>query len=351
VWSAWPWRAAKWQTTTKRSSAPLAFSGWYDFLVASPDPITRQFLDILAGGPPGPALHELPVAEAREMAAGMRAVFPDTFEAPPAEIERRVIPGGPNGDLAIHIVRPQNTSGPLPAVMFFHGGGWVVGDFSSHSRLVQEIAVGSEAAVVFIEYSLSPEVRFPLANEEAYFATKYVAENGPAFNIDPTRIAFAGDSAGANMAIVVSMVAKARGGPAIASMALFYPVTDANFETASYRQFADGYFLTRDAMKWFWDNYLPDSEARRHPHASPIQTPIEQLRGLPPTFVMTCECDVLRDEGEAFARKLADAGVPVTGTRYIGAIHTCLTLGPLANTPAVRAAIAATNAHLREAFR
>ena len=311
------------------------------------DPVARQFLDILAAGP-GPALHELPVADARAMAAGMSAAFPDTFEAPPVEIERRVIPGGPNGDLEIRIVRPPGRTGPLPAVMYFHGGGWVVCDFSTHSRLVREIAVGAGAAAVFVEYSLSPEVRFPVANEEAYFVTKYVAENGSALNIDSSRIAVAGDSAGANMATVVSLLAKARGGPAISSAVLFYPVTDADFESASYNEFADGYFLTRDSMKWFWDNYLPQVEARRHPHVAPLRAPVDQLRGLPPAFVMTCEFDVLRDEGEAYARKLMDAGVRVTSTRSAGTIHGCLTLGPLANTSAVRAAIAAANAHLRE---
>jgi acetyl esterase len=232
--------------------------------------------------------------------------------------------------------------------MFFHGGGWVLCDFSTHSRLVHEIAVGAGAAVVFVEYSRSPEVRFPVANEEAYFATRYVAENGPALNIDSSRIGVAGDSAGANMAAVVTMLANARGGPKISSAALFYPVLGADFETASYLEFADGYFLTRDSMKWFWDNYLPDTEARRQSHASPVHASLEQLRGFPPTFVMTCECDVLRDEGETFARKLMHAGVRVAGARYLGAIHGCMTLGPLANTPAVRAAIGAATAHLRE---
>lgn len=296
---------------------------------------------------PGPALHEMPVADARNRAAGMRAAFPETFTAPPTHIEDRVIPGGPNGDLEIHIVRPPDATGPLPAVMYFHGGGWVVGDFSSHGRLAQEIAAGAGAAVIFLEYSRSPEVRFPVANEEAWFATNYVAENGPGLDIDPSRIAVAGDSAGGNMAAAVCMMAKARGGPAVSSAVLFYPVTAAGFNTPSYEQFSDGYFLTRDAMKWFWDHYLPDTEARRAPEAAPLQTPVEQLSGLPPTFVMTCECDVLRDEGEAYARKLSQAGVEVTGSRYLGAIHGCVTLGPLANTPAVRAAIAAANAHLR----
>lgn len=311
------------------------------------DPVTRQFLDMLASGPPGPQLHELPPAEAREMAAGMRTAFPDAFPAPPADIEDRVIKGAPNGDLAIHIVRPPGAAGPLPVVMFFHGGGWLLGDFGTHRRLVCEIAAGVQAAVVFVEYSLSPEVHFPVANEEAYFATKYVAENAKTLNIDPARIAVAGDSCGGNMATVGCMMAKERGGPAISGAALFYPLTSADFDTPSYKEFADGYFLTRDAMKWFWDNYLPDKQARRHPEAAVLHAGDDQLRALPPTFVMTCECDVLRDEGEAFAGRLSAAGVPTTCVRYLGTIHTCLTMGPVANTPAVRAAIAAINTHLR----
>lgn len=293
-------------------------------------------------------MHELPVAAAREMAAGMGAAFPDTFEAPGVEIENRLIAGGPNGDLVIRIVRPPNRPGPLPAVMYFHGGGWILCDFDSHKRLVQEITVGAGAAVVFVEYSRAPEARFPAANEEAYFATKYVAENGPALNIDSSRIAVAGDSAGANMATVVCMMAGERSGPAISSAVLFFPVTDADFETASYREFADDHFLTRDSMKWFWDNYLPDIAQRRHHLAAPLHASAAQLGGHPPTFVMTCECDVLRDEGEAYARKLVAAGVAVTSTRYLATIHGCVTLGPLASTPAVRAAIAAANAHLRQ---
>ena len=158
-------------------SLRLPPTGWYDFLVPVPDPISRQFLDMLAAAQ-APAMHELPPVEAREMAVGMRATFPETFEAPAVEIENRVIPNGPNGDLAIRILRPPGLTGPLPAVMFFHGGGWVLCDFSTHRRLAQEIAVGANAAVVFVEYSRSPEVRFPVANEEAYFATRYIAENG-----------------------------------------------------------------------------------------------------------------------------------------------------------------------------
>jgi len=313
-----------------------------------PDPVTRQFLQTLASGPPGPRLHEMAPADARAMAAGLPEAFPETYPAPPADVETRTISGGPNGELTTHIVRPAGSRGRLPVVMFFHGGGWLLGDFSSHRRLVHEIAVGVNAAVVFPEYSLSPEVRFPVANEEAYFATKYVAENAGALNIDASRIAVAGDSAGANMACVVCMLSKERGGPKISGAALFFPVAGADFDTASYNEFADGYFLTRDSMKWFWDHYAPDLNARKHPHASLLLASDDELQALPPTFLMTCEFDVLRDEGEALAHRLIAAGVPVTGARYLGTIHTCVTQAALANTPATRVIIGAANAHLRQ---
>jgi acetyl esterase len=313
------------------------------------DHVTRQFLDVLASAP-GPALHELPVADARTMALGLRTIFPDTFEAAPCATENRVIPG-PAGDLSIHIVRPVGQTGPLPVVMFFHGGGWVLCDLSTHERLAFEIAAGVGAAVVFVDYSLSPEARFPTAIEEAWAATRYIYENGASLNLDSARLAVAGDSAGGNMAAVVCMLAKLRGGPPISCQALLFPVTDEAFDTPSYDEFADGYFLTRDAMKWFWNNYLPDAAARRHPHASPLRASLEDLAGLPPAFVMTCECDVLRDEGEAYARKLMSAGVEVTAARYVGAIHSCLTLGALASTPATRSAIGSLNDRLRQSLQ
>jgi acetyl esterase len=312
----------------------------------APDPVTQEFLDMLAAGPPRPPLHELPVPEAREMSSGMRAAFPDTFPEPAADVEKRVIPGGPNGDLTTYIVRPPGVGGPLPIVMFFHGGGWVLGDFGTHRRLVHELAVGAGAAVVFPEYSRSPEVRFPVANEEAYFVTKYVAEHAKNLNLDATRMAVAGDSVGANMATVVCILANERGGPKISGAVLFFPVTNADFDTATYKQFAEGYFLTRDSMQWMWDNYAP-GDTRRNPLASILQLGDDRLRAMPPTFLLTCEFDVLRDEGEWFAHKLLAAGVPVTAMRALGAIHACVSLGPLANTPPVRTAIMSAVAHLR----
>ncbi len=299
---------------------------------------------------PAPPLGELPAAEVRAAAAKARAAMVETYAAPPVEVEELLIPDGPNGDLPVRIIRPPNHTAPLPGILYFHGGGWVIGDFNSHGRLARELAAGVEAVVVFVEYSRSPEARFPVANEEAYFATQYVAENAAALGIDSSRIAVAGDSAGANMATVVAILAAERAGPALSGAVLFYPVTAANFETATYNEFAEGHFLTRDAMKWYWDQYLPDSEARLNPYASPLLAPPGQLRAHPPAFIMTCECDVLREEGEAYARRLEEAGVRVTCTRYTGTIHACLSLAPLANTPAVRSAIAAAVGHLRESF-
>lgn len=297
---------------------------------------------------PAPPLRELPAARVRTLAAAARAAMVETFTAPPVEVKDLLIPGGPNGDIPAHVIRPPDQSGPLPGILYFHGGGWVIGDFNSHGRLAREIAAGAEAAVVFVEYSRSPEVRFPVANKEAYFATQFVADNARALGIDPSRLAVAGDSAGANMATVTAMIAAERGGPALSSAVLFYPVTGADFDTASYIEFFEGCFLTRDAMRWYWDQYLPDADARLDPHASPLLASPEQLRRHPPTFLMTCEYDVLRDEGEAYARKLEEAGVRVTCTRYPGTIHACLSLAPLAATPAVRSGIAAAIRHLRD---
>jgi acetyl esterase len=312
------------------------------------EPTTRAFLDAVnAQG--GPQLYELSVAEARGVLAGAQA---GDVPKLPAEIEDRTIPGGPNGQVPIRIVRPHQTRGRLPVVMYFHGGGWVLGDRNTHDRLIREIANGAGAAVVFVDYTRSPEAKYPVAIEEAYEATKYVAENGKGLKVDSTRIAVAGDSAGGNMAIAVTMLAKQRHDhPKIEYQVLFYPVTDGtNLDTASYRQMATNHFLTREAMKWFWNHYLPDQDARSEPTASPVVAPVEQLKGLPPALVLTAEFDVLRDEGEAYAHKLTEAGVIVTAVRYLGTMHDFVMLNALAGTPAARSAIALANDNLRKAF-
>jgi acetyl esterase/lipase len=250
----------------------------------------------------------------------------------------------------IRIIRPAGAAEILPVVMYFHGGGWVLGDRDTHDRLVREIAVGAEAAVVFVEYDRSPEARYPTAIEQAYAATRYVVDNGARLHVDPLRLAVVGDSVGGNMAAAVTLMAKQRHGPKIAHQVLFYPVTDACFDTLSYTRFADGPWLTRRAMQWFWDAYLPDPASRKQPTATPLNASLEQLAGLPEALIIVDENDVLRDEGEAYARKLSNAGVRVTSTRYNGTVHDFVMLNALADTPATRGAIAQAVGALRGAL-
>lgn len=310
------------------------------------EPGTQSFLDAVAaaGGPP---IYTLSPEDARQVLAGAQA-GPVALQA--ADIESRVLPVGPSGEVRVRIVRPAGNQETLPVVIYFHGGGWILGDGQTHDRLVREIANGSGAAVIFVEYSRSPEAQYPVPIEEAYAVTRYVAENPGAFNVDATRLAVVGDSVGGNMAAAVTLLAKERGGPEIAHQVLFYPVTDANFDNGSYTTYAEGPWLTRAAMQWFWDAYLPDVDRRAEPTASPLQATLQQLEGLPPALVITDEHDVLRDEGEAYAARLAEAGVDVTQVRYLGTIHDFVMLNGLAETPATRAAIAQANATLRGAF-
>ncbi|MGH6680022.1 MAG: alpha/beta hydrolase, partial [Bradyrhizobium sp.] len=212
------------------------------------------------------------------------------------------------------------------------------------------IARGTRAAVIFVEFSRSPEARYPIAIEEAYAATKYVAENGSTLSLDGTRLAVVGDGAGANIAAAVALMAKARRGPKISFQALLYPVIDASFASGSYAAFQNGPWLTKAAMEWFWDAYLPDETSREAITATPLSAMVDQLRGLPAALVVTAESDVVRDEGEAYARKLSEAGVRTTCTRYIGTIHDFLVLNAIADAPAARGAIEQINAALRNAL-
>jgi acetyl esterase len=248
----------------------------------------------------------------------------------------------------LRILRPPAAPGPLPAIVYFHGGGWVFGNAHTHDRLLRELAVGTRSAVVFPSYSLAPEARHPTAVEECFAALSWVAAQGPAHGLDASRLSVAGDSAGGDLAAVMTLLAKQRGGPRIAKQVLFYPVTDASFDTGSYQEFATGYFLRRDAMQWFWDQYAPDPAARAQITASPLRASLDQLRGLPPALVITAEADVLRDEGEAYANKLRAAGVRVTAVRFQGAIHDFVMLNALAGTTAARGAIALANAFLSD---
>jgi acetyl esterase len=235
-------------------------------------------------------------------------------------------------------------------IVYIHGAGWVFGNRHTHDRLVRELAVGVGAAVVFPEYSLSPEARYPTAVEESYAVLSWVGEHGPEKDLDPTRIAIAGDSVGGNMTAALTLLAKQRSGPELAAQVLFYPVTDASFDTDSYHEFATGYFLRRDAMQWFWDQYTTDNAQRHQPTASPLRAELDQLAGLPPALVITAEADVLRDEGEAYANKLRAAGVPVTATRYQGIIHDFVMLNALRDTNAAEAALSQAIGYLSKAL-
>jgi acetyl esterase len=268
----------------------------------------------------------------------------------PVDIEDRLSEGGPGGQTSIRILRPQNDQDTLPVLLYLHGGGWVFGNKHTHDRLIRELAVGAQAAVVFPNYSLSPEAKYPTAIEECYAVLKWVAEHGSAHRLDPTRLVVAGDSVGGNMAAALTLMSKERGGPPIQGQLLFYPVTDAAFDTDSYDKFAAGYHLHRDGMMWYWDQYTTHAGERNEITASPLRAKLEQLKGLPPALIITAEADVLRDEGEAYANKLREARVRVTAVRFQGAIHDFVLLNALANTATARGAVALATAWLRESF-
>ena len=311
------------------------------------DPESQAFLRFVKDSG-RPEMHTLSVEEARALFA--RGQLGVKVPKPPADVESRTIPVGPGGSLHIYIVRPAGNRSMLPVVLYFHGGGWVLGDFETHERVVRDIVNGAQVAVVFPEYTRSPDARYPMANEEAYAATKWVAEHGDEINVDADRLAVAGESAGGNMATVVCMLAKQRSGPKIAAQVLFYPSTSGNPDFPSRKQFAEGYYLTAETGKWFWRHYSGGAPIHTEPTACPLNASVEQLRGLPPALIITAECDVLRDEGEAYARKLFQAGVTVTCTRYLGTLHGFNVANALAGSKASRASLAQTCDMLREVF-
>ncbi len=293
---------------------------------------TAAFLKAIEGGKP---LEKMAPAEARAVLVNAQA---GKVALAPADVsEKTVILDGKPVELTI--VRPAGAKGALPAFMFFHGGGWVLGDYPTHERLVRDLVAGSGAAAVFVNYTPSPEAGYGVAIRQAYAATRWVAEHGAQIAVDGKRLAVVGNSVGGNMAAVVSLMAKEQGAPALRSQVLLWPVTDADFDTPSYRQFANGHFLTRDLMVWFWDHYTRDAAARKEIHASPLRATLAQLEGLPPALIQTAEFDVLRDEGEAYGRKLDAAGVAVKTVRYNGMIHDFGLLNALSELPATRSAL------------
>jgi len=305
---------------------------------------TQAFLNALNSGG-GKPMEQMTPTQARAVLSGAQSGV--KLNLPRADVSQKTIQvdGKP---LELTIVRPAGVKGTLPVFMFFHGGGWVLGDFPTHERLVRDLVVGSGAAAVFVNYTPSPEAHYPVAINQAYAATKWVAEHGKEINVDGKRLAVAGNSVGGNMAAVVSLMAKDKGTPAIKFQLLLWPVTDANFETASYNQYAEGHFLSKNMMKWFWDNYTTDAKQRGEIYASPLRATTDQLKGLPPALIQTAGADVLRDEGEAYGRKLDEAGVAVTSVRYNGMIHDFGLLNVVSQVPEVRSAMLQASQELKE---
>ncbi|MGE3804143.1 MAG: alpha/beta hydrolase [Gemmataceae bacterium] len=283
-----------------------------------------------------PFLFEMPPDKGRKIVDEVQSSPIDKPDVDGNDIE---VPGGPTGKVSVRILRPKGKQGTLPAIVYIHGAGWVFGNAHTHDRLARTLATGAGAAVVFPNYSLSPEAKYPTAIEQCYAVAEWVATKGKEQDLDGARLAIAGDSVGGNMTAAVTLMAKKRGKPKFVQQVLFYPVTDANFDTPSYQQFATGYFLRRDGMQWFWDQYTTDPKQRAEITASPLRATRDDLTGLPPALVITGECDVLRDEGEAYANKLREAGVPVTAVRFQGIIHDFVMLHALAHTQAAQGAL------------
>ncbi|QMU78357.1 alpha/beta hydrolase [Streptacidiphilus sp. PB12-B1b] len=283
-----------------------------------------------------PYLFDLAPADGRK---AVDEVQSGEVRLPAIDEEWTTVAGGPTGSVRVRIVRPAGAAGVLPVILYIHGAGWVFGNAHTHDRLVRELAVGSGAAVVFPEYDLSPEARYPVAIEQNYAVARWIVAEGASKALDGTRLAVVGDSVGGNMSAALTLMAKERGDVSLVQQVLFYPVTDAGFDTGSYHQFAEGYFLRRDGMQWFWDQYTTSESDRAQITASPLRATTEQLTGLPPALVITGEADVLRDEGEAYAAKLRAAGVAVTAVRIQGVIHDFVMLNALRPTHGAQVAI------------
>lgn len=309
------------------------------------EPGAKKFVEKMSSNQP---IHTIPIEEGRKLFGQMQSG--DIYK-PEVTIEKVSVSTRDYGNVSVLVYRPKNARGKLPMVIFLHGAGWVFGDNITHDRLVRDITVEGEVAVVFVNYTLSPEARYPIAIEQAYEVTKYMANNADKFRLDSSRIAVVGDSVGGNMAAAITLLAKKRKDFKLNCQVLIYPVTNANFDTNSYKEFANGPWLTKKAMEWFWDNYLPNKEARKEITASPLQATIEQLRDLPPALVIVGENDVLRDEGNAYAHKLIEADVPVTAKGYMATIHDFMLINDLAETPACRDAVSTVSTYLRKSFK
>jgi acetyl esterase len=306
------------------------------------EPTTQKFIDDVkaAGGKP---LYELSPADAHRVLTDLQS---QPVPLLPVDIQDTTFPVGPTGTTRIRIVRPKGATGVLPVVMYFHGGGWVLGDKITHDRLVRELAVGAHAAVVFVDYINSPEAKFPTQNEQAYAATQYVVDHANELKVDASRLPVVGDSVGGNIVAAVTLMAKARKGPKISYQILLYPVVEYMSDARSMHDYADGPWLTAKNMKWMFDLYGLDG-TQKDITAYPLRATVDQLRGLPDALFIFDD-DILRDDGEAYAAKLGQAGVRVISVRYNGTVHDFAMLNPLADTPAVRGAVQQVVAKLKE---
>jgi acetyl esterase/lipase len=301
---------------------------------------------LLAALASAPALNTMAPADARAM---IDSVQSEPVPMPDVEVSVVSVPASV-GDVQLQLIRPRGVQGSLPVVLYLHGGGWILGSFISHGRLARELAVGANAVVAFVEYALAPQARYPVQIEQCYAAAKWLVAHAAEYGIDSSRLAVAGDSAGGNMAAVLAILAKQRGDLHIVQQSLYYPMTDTGHDTESDRQFRDGPYGTAAVMDWFYDAYLDESVDRTAITVSPLQATPADLEGLPPALVIVDENDVLRDQGEAYANKLRDAGVLVTSVRFNGTMHDFMMLNALRDTESTRAAIGLAAATLRRAF-
>lgn len=293
---------------------------------------TKQFLKDLETKMDKP-LYDLPPNEARIF---LNTLQHESHKDIDVSIEDKMIYAENQGSIALRIIRPQNNNDELPAIVYLHGGGWVLGNKDTHDMLIRKLSICTNTTVIFVEYSPSPEAKFPAAINQTFAVLEYLQNHSYEFNINKDKIIIAGDSAGANIAAAVAMKAKYCDKVTILMQVLLYPVTSADMDTKSYDEFKDGPWLTKKAMKYFWDEYLQNKDMKNDIYASILKAPLDLLKGLPTTLVITAENDVLRDEGEMFARKLMQAGVDVFSVRINGAIHDFLMLNALAETAQVK---------------
>ncbi|MFH9967123.1 alpha/beta hydrolase [Streptomyces mirabilis] len=308
------------------------------------EPGAQELADATANPP---LLYELGPEGARKVLDELQAAPVDKLDVE----EKWITVPAEVCDVQVRIVKPVGTQGMLPVVLYVHGGGWVTGNAGTHDRLVRELAVGTHAAVVFVEYDRSPEAKYPVAIEQAYATAHWITAKGAEEGLDAARLAVAGDSVGGNMTAALTLMAKQRGDVTFVHQSLYYPVTDAAQDTESYREFADGPYLTAKSMAWFWDCYTTDPTQRAEITASPFRASLQELQGLPPALVIVDDSDVLRDEGEAYARRLTQADVPTTSIRINGTLHDFMMLNPLRTTQATTAAVETAIHTLRTALR